>query len=1032
MKKTIFLIFALALCAHAQKRVLVSPGGDARYLTGQQSAGTLVRGDIASRTSSLVCTDKFTFGYSTDAYPGANVGFEAFHQDVMAMWYVAPASGSIDTVFVYNLDVGTLDSTVTVRLFNSNIYPGSGPGYGGYPKPGKLCWGYYLSTNDLDNGLAAFPEDATDTTWYSTVPGVTPSFSPMANEIWGFGGFPKVMNANATNAIAMADLATVEVTAGQPFFITIRMYGPHREQVDDLRTGYLATEEPDSLQTHNWKFYEHIYEGPGFTCPGWVARGEFNFLIWYSMTVTTNIPPSFSNITRIDNTFDTGPQPVQVDILDCDAENPLSAGVEDAVIRYSRNGEIQPDIPLFYLGGDTWEATLPGGDVNDRISYRIVASDSSGASDSSAAIAYRIVSLVTPWYTADTGAVCADDDIRSTGTTVDNASFFVPSFPGSGTLPMDDGTSGPYDMGSNFTVFGDTFRYAWIGVNGGIALGKSATDTLDVNANGFGTRQWDFPNPQKGGREDTSGADDMPGMFIAPFWADMIVGDTSGAYGRIVYGNNGDSCLFIVEWDSVGSFGPVGPLADPTTFRVVLNRCTGGIDFQYVNVGTLGLDSAALVGMQADSNGVSGTEPGWIYVNRGTYPYETKPRNNWCVRLYPNIGTTALDGWNMVSVPMTPVDGDYSRTSLFPSTTSPGAVSAAFEYGAGYAASDSLIPGKGYWVKFSGDGRTGSSPGTLLECVSVPVQDKWNIIGGPSGFVTTAGITPTGTSIVSPFYGYGTTGYYAATVLEPGNAYWVKVEGAGSLTMCSSGGVPKSDGGMNGRINLAELNRITVTDAAGRSQSLYLDGEERTGSDPGMFELPPPPPAGAFDVRFTSQRMVEAYPPEQSVEGDALFPLSIRGASRPVSIGWDLPNAVSGGRSMAIEYTSGETAVRRTIEGSGSVVIRDGEIGSIVLRIAAGGGIPGAFSLGQNYPNPFNPATALTYSLPADNRVSIRVYDLIGREVRTLVDGERPAGTFTAVWDGMDRNGFAVPTGMYIVRMTAGTFSAARKVVLMK
>ena len=120
----------------AQQRIVVSPNGDARALTGRESAHDVVRA-AAGQARSAACVNKGTFGYSRDAYPGANVQVEAFHRDIMAMWYIAPANGTIDTVFVYNLDVGTEDSTVTIRIFNSNIYPGSGPGYDGYPSPGR-------------------------------------------------------------------------------------------------------------------------------------------------------------------------------------------------------------------------------------------------------------------------------------------------------------------------------------------------------------------------------------------------------------------------------------------------------------------------------------------------------------------------------------------------------------------------------------------------------------------------------------------------------------------------------------------------------------------------------------------------------------------------------------------------------------------------------------------------------------------------------------------------------------------------------
>ncbi len=1031
LKKIIFLVLVSVLSSAAQQRILVSPDGDARAITGRESVADIVRADAAKRLSA-VCSDKGTFGYSRELYPGANVQFEAFHKDIMAMWYTAPASGTIDTVFVYNLDVGTEDSTVTVRLFNSNIYPGSGPGYNGYPKPGKLCWGYYESTNDDDNGLAAFPEDATDTTWFSTVPGALPSFSPMGTEIWGFGGFPKVMSAFTTNTIAMAQLALAPVAAGQPFFITIRMYGPHVEQSQDHRTGYLAASEADSLQTHNWKFYEHIYLGPGFTCPGWVSRGDFNFLIWYSMTVTTNLPPAFSDVTRISNTFSTGEQVVQATIVDCDAAVPLRAGVEEAFIRYTVNDEPRADISLTYLGGDIFEGVIPGASVGDRVNYRVVSSDSTGFADSTGATQYRVVSLANSWYSADTGASCADLDIRLTGTTIPPAAWFVPPFPGAGTLPGDDGTAGPFDMGSNFTVFGDTFRYAWVGVNGGLALGKSADDTLDVNSNGFATRLWDFPNAQKSGRDDVDGAFDMPGMFIAPFWADMIVRDGATDYGRVVYGNNGDTCLFIVEWDSLGSFAAGEPAADATTFRAAIDRCTGTVEYQYVNVGTNGLESVALVGMQADSGGASGPEPGWVYINHDAAPASTEPRNDWCVRLHPTVGTLALDGWNMVAVSLDPVDGDFSKNALFPSGASPGALSAAYRYSAGYLPSDTLAHGLGYWIKFDAPGRVGTAAGTFVQNVSAGVQDKWNMIGGPSGAVPTSSIVQTGVTVVSSYFGYGPAGYFPASSLAGGKGYWVKVSGTGSLGMSSDAAVPKAEAAAVPRTDPARLNAITFRDATGRSATIYFGDRDATGTDLEFFEMPPPPPDGAFDVRFSSQRYVEGYDGSPDGFRDLRLPISIRGAARPVTVDWDIRNGPAGGASFVLTGAGGPDAALARLEGSGSALLRGEAAGEFSVRVSGGTGKPAEYALGSNYPNPFNPATRFEIRLPADGDVMIAVYDLLGRELRVLSDGLKGAGVYTVEWDGRDLNGLAAPSGVYIVKMTAGDFTAARKIVLMK
>jgi len=87
-------------------------------------------------------------------------------------------------------------------------------------------------------------------------------------------------------------------------------------------------------------------------------------------------------------------------------------------------------------------------------------------------------------------------------------------------------------------------------------------------------------------------------------------------------------------------------------------------------------------------------------------------------------------------------------------------------------------------------------------------------------------------------------------------------------------------------------------------------------------------------------------------------------------------------------------------------------------------------------PNPFNPATTIAYSLAGRSHVTIRVYDLAGRIVRTLVDWEADPGEHTVVWDGTTDSGERAASGVYFVKMEgsgdAGSFSEVRKAVMLK
>jgi len=96
--------------------------------------------------------------------------------------------------------------------------------------------------------------------------------------------------------------------------------------------------------------------------------------------------------------------------------------------------------------------------------------------------------------------------------------------------------------------------------------------------------------------------------------------------------------------------------------------------------------------------------------------------------------------------------------------------------------------------------------------------------------------------------------------------------------------------------------------------------------------------------------------------------------------------------------------------------------------------LPQAFLLGQNFPNPFNPSTSISFSVPLGEKplVTLGVFDLRGRLVRSLVDSRKESGTYTVFWDGRDERGREMSSGVYFCRMQAGSFSQVRKMVLLK
>jgi hypothetical protein len=94
--------------------------------------------------------------------------------------------------------------------------------------------------------------------------------------------------------------------------------------------------------------------------------------------------------------------------------------------------------------------------------------------------------------------------------------------------------------------------------------------------------------------------------------------------------------------------------------------------------------------------------------------------------------------------------------------------------------------------------------------------------------------------------------------------------------------------------------------------------------------------------------------------------------------------------------------------------------------------IPQAFALHQNYPNPFNPVTTINYDLPEQAHVSIMIYDIMGREIRHLVNGIQEPGFKTTIWDASNNLGEPVSAGMYLYRIQTDRFSKTMKMVLLK
>lgn len=241
----------------------------------------IVSGDVAGQNSKNNVPTKgvssaitLRFGYPPALCP-PDTTLEAHHKDVISSWFVSPFIGSIDTIFIQMGDsIGAKDSLLYVRIHRSKVNEGTGPGYG-YPPP-PTPWGYWINTNDLDQGVAAFPEDGTNPTWQSTVDGDTPSFPLFDEELWGLSAFPVRARPNQPVIIPMDELPTpINVTEGDVFFVSARVNGPAGHPTGESSTDFKAVRVNDPMQSRAWAFWEHQL--------GWHALGTVNVNIWFSI-----------------------------------------------------------------------------------------------------------------------------------------------------------------------------------------------------------------------------------------------------------------------------------------------------------------------------------------------------------------------------------------------------------------------------------------------------------------------------------------------------------------------------------------------------------------------------------------------------------------------------------------------------------------------------------------------------------------------------------------------------------------------------
>jgi len=399
--------------------------------------------------------------------------------------------------------------------------------------------------------------------------------------------------------------------------------------------------------------------------------------------------------------------------------------------------------------------------------------------------------------------------------------------------------------------------------------------------------------------------------------------------------------------------------------------------------------------------------------DNGTIHQVTSFETNSSSSITRTIATT--NGWNLLSVPVD-VD-DPSFGAVLPACSSGFLYSPSTGY-TSLGSTDPVPAGEGGFFQCAPD--TTSVTGQTVT-PTVEVESGWNAIGTFADTVSVGAVTssPAGIVVSDVFEMTQSGGYQSVTTLHPGQGYWVKISEAGTLDL--SGSAPSSAAIANaeseGAPHNAGATRLLVTDADGHQATLWLH-EELTDAQRRSFERPPLPPEGVFDVRFTSGYVAAALSEGNGrATRDLQHQIDMQGVAFPVELRLETER-----EERAVRIAASEQDV--TLSTERPAVELEASTDQVTVQPVT---TPGTFTLGKTSPNPLRNQASMEYTLPEETDVSIALYDVLGRRVANLVDGARRAGVHRTQIEAD-----ALSSGVYFVRMTAGSFQKTRRLTVVR
>ena len=645
----------------------------------------------------------------------------------------------------------------------------------------------------------------------------------------------------------------------------------------------------------------------------------------------------------------------------------------------------------------------------------------------------REVNITASWVPADTGnhtvrfsvTLTADEngsnDTRDEQRVVNGPYYGGPD--GGGYYYMTSlasGTNKPAFEWIDITSVGTPLTLADDGTSPPITIPSfqlydSIRTLIRINANGFLTFDMDWNGSGSAGNKSMPNSI-KPDGIIAAFWDDL--NPAAPGAGSIYYYDDVTNHRLIVEYYNIPILGDTGK----NTFEIILNYGeniykANTILFQYLR--TPGNESASTIGIE-NLSGTIGTQ--YLFDGTPSVRLDANFPDSLAIligkdlsrNINPTVSLSIKEGWNLISVPV--VVPDARKSVLFPTASSN-----AFTYQGSYVMKDTLQNQPGYWLKFTAVQDIPLN-GTMRLQDSIRVIAGWNMIGSLSQPFRVSAITSSPPAIVSSSYFAFNGSYFQADSIKPGKGHWVKVKSDGKLFFSSGAASVLKQQTMAGS-EIDKLNYLSFTDHSGNRQTLYFGTSMNKGIN---FELPPPPPQGLFDVRFSDGQLVSVFQTEDDLRDSR--DIIIQPAEYPVIVEAGI-NQTDGAVYLLSDAVSGKI-LGEFGSNLNEKVFLDNKVSTrlrLANRISQTPFVPVEYALYQNHPNPFNPGTSIKFDMPVQGWVMLKVYDVLGREVQTLVDGERTAGRHEVSFDGENFS-----SGVYFYRLQTEQFTSIKKMLFSK